>query len=93
MLRITLPDGSATRRFIIEGRLVGDCVSELERCWETTTLAESCLSILMDLTNVTCIDESGKQLLARMHEQGARLIANGIMMKNIIEEIENAKRR
>lgn len=92
MLRITIPDDSTTSRFIIEGRLAGDCVSELQRCWETNMLAESHSSILMDLTDVTCIDESGKQLLARMHAQGARFIANGIMMKNIIEEIENAKK-
>jgi hypothetical protein len=86
MLRITVCHGVATNRFVIEGKLAGDSVSELEKCWEAAMLTES--SILVDLMSVTFIDVRGKQLLARMHQNGAELIATGLMTKCIVEDIE-----
>lgn len=90
MLRITIHDSSRTLRFIIEGRLAGDCVSELERCWETALITKARPSIFIDLTSLTFIDACGKQLLARLHEDGATLIGTGIMAKEIVKEIRNA---
>lgn len=47
------------------------------------------MSIQVDLTGTTCIDSQGKQLLARMHKNGAKLIGTGLMTEFIIREIEN----
>lgn len=48
------------------------------------------MSIQVDLTGTTCIDAQGKQLLARMHQNGAKLTGTGLMTEFIIREIENA---
>lgn len=86
MLRITIHSCLKTLRLIVEGRLQGAHVLELETCWRTTTpVADS--PIIVDLTGVTFIDCDGKQLLKRMHEQGAKLIATGIMTNQVIEEV------
>lgn len=77
-------------RLIVEGRLEGAHVLELENCWQTTKpVADT--QTLVDLTGVTFIDGNGKQLLTRMYAQGSRLIATGIMTKQIIEEVEKTK--
>jgi len=47
------------------------------------------MAIQVDLTGATCIDAQGKQLLARMHQNGAKLIGTGLMTEFIIREIEN----
>lgn len=86
MLRITVHSCSKTLRLIVEGRLEGAHVVELENCWQTTT-STAASQLLVDLTGVTFINCGGKQLLARMHEQGARLVATGIMTKQVIEEV------
>ncbi len=87
MLKITTRNSSETLRFIVEGWLEGAHVNELENCWQTTTSITSA-PMLVDLTDVTFIDDGGKQLLTRMHEQGAELIATDIMTKQVVEEVE-----
>jgi hypothetical protein len=42
---------------------------------------------------VTFIDDSGKRLLARLHENGAELKAAGCMTKCIVQEIIRENRR
>lgn len=86
MLRITVHSCLKAIRLIVEGRLDGAHVIELENCWQTTMPAADS-QLLVDLTGVTFVDCGGKRLLTRMHEQGARLIATGIMMKQVIEEV------
>ena len=90
MLRITtrVIDGGDVSLFI-EGRLSGACVSELEKCWQGAVAGQCPLPTLVDLTDVSFIDTNGKKLLAQMHERGIKLVANGLMSKFIIDEIEH----
>jgi hypothetical protein len=91
MLRITTRNRPETTCFIIEGRLAGPLIMELDRCWQAAISKEPRTSILVDLTGTTCIDVQGKQLLARMYRNGAKLTGTGLMTKFIIQEIESAK--
>lgn len=93
MLRITIRTDSVATHYIIEGKLAGPAVVELERCWQAAVCNESHSPILVDLTSATCIDARGKQLLAQMHQNGARLKGTGLMTEFIIEEIEKQKQR
>jgi anti-anti-sigma regulatory factor len=90
VLRITTRTNSGTVRLIIEGKLAGACIGELEKCWRATASTESPECILVDLSSVTFIDASGKQLLTHMHEQGIRLVASGLLAKSFVEEIESS---
>ena len=90
VLRITTCINSGATRLVVEGRLAGACISELERCWRATASTESPESILVDLSSVTFIDASGKQLLTQMHEQGSRLVASGLLARSLIEEIKRS---
>ncbi|HXM36820.1 MAG TPA: hypothetical protein VN920_16610 [Pyrinomonadaceae bacterium] len=89
MLRITTRIDSEATRLIVEGKLAGACVGELEKCWRATASAKSPESILVDLSSVTFVDASGKQLLGCMHEEGIILVASRLLAKCLIEEIEH----
>ena len=89
VLRITTNTNSEATHLIVEGKLAGACVGELEKCWRATASAKSG-SILVDLSSVTFVDAFGKQLLAYMHEQGIRLVASGLFPTCLIEEIEHS---
>jgi hypothetical protein len=91
VLRITTRHNSGATCFIVEGKLVGACVEELEKCWRAAASAESEGPISVDLTSVYFIDEFGKQLLTRMYEQGTTFLAAGLMAKFLIEEIKCAE--
>lgn len=90
MLRITTCVIAGDLALFVEGRLCGACVSELEKCWQRAVAGESPLPAMVDLTNVSFIDASGKQLLTQMHEHGIKLMADGLMAKFVIDEIERS---
>ena len=86
MIRITAHNEASTIRLYLEGKLAGDSVDELERCWQESDANRGSVSI--DLTAVSFIDNRGKQLLAKMFAKGTRLLSKGLMAKCFIEEIE-----
>jgi anti-anti-sigma regulatory factor len=87
MIRITAQQESSATRLFLEGKLAGRCVDELDKCWQTCSSGEPAL--LVDLTNVSFVDEQGKELLARMHNRGIKLFSTSLMTKCLIEQIEN----
>ncbi len=93
MLRITIHNEPATTRFVIEGRLAGPWVEELEKCWQTalsTKPGDPGQAIQVHLADVIFVDDRGKELLAAMHRQGVSLVANGpnrLLTQAIVKEI------
>jgi len=88
MLRITTQNQAPVTCFVLEGKLVGPWVQELERCWEDALAADPSRAMLVNLAAVTFIDCAGRALLARMRRQGARLLSTGVLINAIVAEIE-----
>src|SRR5262245_41932649 len=87
MLMITEERNGNVLAFKLAGVLAGDWVTELNRCWDNATTAQEGLHIIVDLTEVTYVDEEGKDSLASMMSEGAELRASDILMRSIVEEI------
>ncbi len=88
MLRITTENNSTLTKFRLEGRLKGDWVGELERCWIHAKNADPEKQFSIDLSSVDFVDESGCALLRHMVSQGARLQTDGnLMMSLLVREI------
>jgi hypothetical protein len=69
----------------VEGCLTGPCVPALDACWHEATLAG--LGLRVDLTDVCHVDHDGRVLMARMHDAGARFVARGCAMRELVREI------
>jgi anti-anti-sigma regulatory factor len=91
MLKITQQRDAESESvsFMLEGRLAGPWVEELETCWRQTA-ANPRSHAVVDLTGVTFVDADGKALLIRMWQQGAELRAAGCLTRCIVEEITKA---
>jgi ABC-type transporter Mla MlaB component len=88
MLRITTEESYSLTTFRLEGKLKGDWVQELERCWTDARALWPETQFSIDLDNVEFVDESGSALLARMVSYGASLEANSnLMMSLLVEKI------
>lgn len=87
VIRITAQHESTATRLFLEGKLSGPCVEELDKCWQTSALRGD--PLLIDLTNVSFVDEHGKDLLARMYNKGTKLFSTSLMTKCLIEQIKN----
>ena len=85
MLKITTQTGATGTIFELDGKLAGPWVQELEGCWQRIVIRDQPIKVV--LRAVTFIDSEGRKLLAEMHRQGVELVAEGFMMKAIIEEI------
>jgi hypothetical protein len=86
MIRITGFKDSGKTRLVLEGKLAGAGVCELEKCWLKSPQGDE---IEIDLTNVGFVDDRGKRLLSRMHDKGIHLVSARLMTKFLIAEIES----
>jgi len=86
MLRITVDQDGGVCRLKLAGRLGGLWVPELENAW-CSALGSAPKEIEIDLRELTSIDDEGRKLLASMHQAGARLIARGVEMTALVEEL------
>jgi hypothetical protein len=85
MLRITVQDDGTVWRLHLAGRLASVWVGETENIWHS---AQPCgKQIEVDMREVTGIDEAGRCLLRAMNHAGARLIAKGVAMEALVQEI------
>ncbi|HTV56830.1 MAG TPA: hypothetical protein VMI06_18190 [Terriglobia bacterium] len=89
MLRITILETENEQRLVVEGQLTRSSVPELESAWkEIRKLHQNCAYVI-DLSETTCVDSSGKAALIGMVCDGARLIANGLYTEYVIQKLMN----
>ena len=91
MLRITINDKPTVTSFVLEGKLVGPWVKELEKCWEGASAADPSTPMLVNLAGVTFIDSEGSTLLTKVRRQGVRLLSHGVMIDALVAKIEEGK--
>jgi ABC-type transporter Mla MlaB component len=87
VIRISEIGEGSMQRLLVEGTLSGDWVDVLERYWFEAQRPPNGKPRRIDLSGVTWIDNKGRELLARMIEDGAVLRASGVMTRAVIEEI------
>jgi len=93
MLKITTLTKAESIVLRLEGRLAGPWVQELERCWDSTVSTTTDHSLTVDLSAMTYVDSDGKDLLKKIHKQGARLVASGCLTSCIVNEIVHVAQR
>lgn len=88
MLRISVVNEPGVTRFKLEGKLAHEWVGEAEALW--TSLESATTKVVVDLFDVSFVDDLGAQLLTHMQRNGAKLLGSGPMISALIEEIESA---
>lgn len=86
MLKVTTMNEAEVTRLVVEGRLVDPETTELLHAWLRARAADPRKSIEADLSGVTYADRAATGLLAKMSEQGARLIGTGVMTRSLIDQ-------
>jgi hypothetical protein len=68
-------DSAAIFRFVLRGHLAGEHVLELEHAWTTARSILQHKELVVDVSGISDADPQGAELLHRMRDAGARLIA------------------
>jgi ABC-type transporter Mla MlaB component len=87
MLRISINYTAEATTLLLEGKLVGPWVPELEQCWRGVTGTARPAPVVVDLNGVSWVDSKGRALLREMHRTGARLEGRGLLAQFLIHWI------
>jgi anti-anti-sigma regulatory factor len=88
MLRITNRAAVDEERCILCGRLAGQWVAELRSNWDQVRDRSRGRRCVIDLNDVTFIDESGEGLLGELRDEGAEFVARGVCTKHLLENLK-----
>ena len=75
----------------LEGKLAHEWVDEARHAWAAVSEPSCEAGIVVDLLNVSFVDDAGHELLAEMRHAGAELMGAGPLMSALIDEIEEAE--
>ena len=73
--RYYIHDASSAFRFKLSGPLRGQDALELEQCWRTALSAIGGRDFVVDVSELTTVDDAGRELLDLWRRQGARFVA------------------
>ena len=90
MFRITTSTAGNELVMKLEGSLYGAWVGELETCWRGVMASLHGRSLRVDLTDVCHVDDAGRELMTAMLRSGARFLARGCVMPELIKEISDS---
>ena len=93
MLRVTVQNDELGATFKLEGKLAHEWVAEAEKAWLAFSETPRQERIVVDLCAVSFVDDSGRDLLVRMHASGAKLVGTGLTTSALIKEICSEPRR
>ena len=93
MLRITHAQTETEQRWTLCGQLTRPWVAELRASWELGREAGHDLHTVVDLSDVTFIDENGERLLSEMRNEGAAFIAAGVETKHLLKNLKGKGER
>jgi len=91
MMKITSHIKEETLTLKIEGGLTSRWIEELKSCWQAASDLKNVERVRLDLSEVTFVDDDGKEFLALIHQTGAEISATNVLTEFIVEEIAALK--
>ena len=90
MFRICYSATPTEQRWVLFGQLTGRSVEELRNSWKNELSAASNTPRIIDLTDVTFVDEKGESLLRELETEGVEFVGNcGVETRHLIENLRN----
>jgi anti-anti-sigma regulatory factor len=87
MLKITITNTVKGELWSLQGRLVGPWVKELQATWKRAHPSAQGRKCIVNLDEVTFIDQSGERVLRCMSNQGARLVASDVYVRHVLDRL------
>jgi len=93
MLRICYSQTETGQQWTLCGQLAGPWVEELRSCWQHITQIAAESRAVVDLSDVTFIDENGETLLSEMRKAGMAFVAAGVETRYLLENLNSKDER
>lgn len=86
-LRYYIHDRASSFRFKLAGALAGEDVAELEQCWNSASSTLANRAFVVDVSELSAIDEVGRELLSQWHKRGVEFVATSPWSRSLVESI------
>jgi len=93
MLKITNSATFNEQRWTLSGQLAGPWVAELRANWDQVCDRTRGRRHVIDLNEVTLIDERGKELLGELRNEGVEFVARGVYTCHLLENLSCREER
>jgi hypothetical protein len=87
MLKLTIERQENKPTLTLEGKLSGQWVGELDRCWREELRGVPASSITVHLRSIAYVNSEGKALLQRIARAGTRIEGTGCMTRALVDAI------
>ena len=91
MLKITITETETEIRWILEGKLVGPWVGELQKVWRSTQRSEKLRRCVFDLNDVLFVDRAGEKVLRALAKQHVKFEASGIYVRGVLSQLQGKR--
>lgn len=85
MLKINVIDSPKAVTFVVQGKLHDPWTSELNRVWRENRNSFERRIIVVDLKEMTAVDQSGLRLIAEMSAAGAKVVTAGVLTNYLLD--------
>jgi hypothetical protein len=92
MFRISIIEGRAQRRLVLEGKLIAPWTSEVESAWRSAGEQLQGRKLIIDLRNVTLISPDGENTLSQLMKDGARFSCADVLTKHVLRRLARRNR-
>jgi len=92
MLKISIIENDRKRQVVLEGKLVAPWTNELKNIGPEATGDRGHRELVIDLRSVTAISADGEDVLLALMDQGARLRASGVFMRQVVKHLSRRLR-
>lgn len=84
MLKVTELKSAEGTQLILEGKLLGPWVDELQSCWSGCATRQGGAPVRVSLKDVSYLDARGRDLLKRMEREGAKLVEASDFIRHVL---------
>jgi ABC-type transporter Mla MlaB component len=91
VLRVAIRSTEDKDTWILQGRLAGEAVSELTTAWKKQRGERSGRKTVVDLVDLTFVDERGESALMEMMVEGAKFVVRGLYTRTLVEILEERR--
>lgn len=87
ILKVTVTENATEEKWVLQGSLKWPWVNQLRVDWRMAWQTGQGRTRVVDLNEVTFVDEIGERMLRIMANQGARFVATGMDMKRVLQRV------
>ena len=87
MLKISVKETKMQRQLVLEGKLIAPWSGELRGVGKQAAIGLAGRQLVVDMKNLSAIDEDGEAALLELMKEGARFRGCGVFTRYVLKEL------